>query len=351
GGKANDSMPQGVVTGAGKYNVGRSIFENCVSCFLTTAGGNTEVGEIRCINSTDNGIYGLGGDLKVGDFYYESIGDTGDEEPVVASNVDSLYIDSVTIVGRCSGVLNYENSGRIVINNVNLQADVPQDAADFGSHVTTTLLSARNGNTTLGTDYISMNNVTGFCQIGIRTNSGRLRELNIRNVDVTFCRYPTGSPLNQWPVNPTNFNVWDTRGCDRVDLRDITLTFKNFEVTTWPSGIISFFNHVFTEMSYIENLEVRAAELDNSIADPALQIRLGAPQQFLKFQDMYVDIVGGGNFQAVRVREGLYQKNSVPSVPTDGYFEVGQVLFNNSGSADVAYVCTVAGDPATFVTK
>lgn len=342
-GHPNDSFPQGLVTGAGTYNVESHFLQDGRSGYVSTAGGNVYLGENRGLRQLDNGAYLLGGDAHIGTHYYED-----QEEPLVCSGAGRVVVDNLVCKGRVTSCLRYENTDSIQIGQITGVPSVDFDDPNFAASVPTAIISVRSGNVASGN--IQIGSVEGFFQLGTLTDRGTTEKIDIKSYDITLCYKPSLAPLNIWPLNPTSANFWDWLGCQQMSRSHGVIRIKNFEAAPWPAGIMSVRHPTFTQWSTIKDEVIHILENDDTIAGPTIEYRGGKPQQFLGYDDVHWDITGG-SLNMREAQEALFQKNATEAPPPDGYFYVGQILWDRSAGANILYVCSVEGDPATFVTK
>ena len=312
GGNSNDSIPQGIVTGNGRYNLDNLSWNNARSGLVTT-GGVTVVGTNTCKNMADNGAYLLGGDVRIDNHIYE-----GTEESCVISGAKNVVVNSITTIGRCINTFNWQGTvgdGSIHIGKISSLAPEGTATADIKSNVALVVATARSGNVDAGNIYIG--NIEGdFAQGVFLTGSNTASSLTVGGGNINVHYSPTANP--NWDIsNWLNFS-----GVDRLNIKNLDIKIIDDEgaLTSAPFTIIT---KTYTEQSSIENLDVTFLNPDGTVNGTGVY-HGGRPQSLLTYKGALWNTLGGAGPHAREVTFRSGQRDTMEStLPLVGTWPAG----------------------------
>lgn len=344
-GYSNGSVPQGLVIGGLRVNLGNFESKNTRSAIVLTAAAKFHIDNIDIYDCLDNGVYGFGSEGSIGTMTYR-----GEEEPFVASGCH-LSMDRITTIGYCGTILRIQNNRYLDIGEVISTYPITTPFEEIKDNVALAFLGHRSSNTT--TESIRIGRVTGdFAQSFIATGSGTgvTKILDIGSADVRLHWVDT-TRNPSWDVT----NWMDLGGVVKHNLRNFKIDIIDVfdELTTNPTQYFRQSFATIPEESLFENIDVTILSSDGSISPNGVYRGAGQSEK--------IQIVGarwqtiGGALYSRNANLGPRDSFLGDLQPSNGYWRKGQrfTVTNYDGTnGNHTYICTtsgIAGAGATFV--
>jgi hypothetical protein len=357
------------------------------------------VGENICFEMTDNGVYALNeSTIRVGNMIYQ-----GEEEPVV--NESHVEVQSLTCHGHTFPAVRYENATYTYVGHIHGVPD--PDIKDIGDACPQGVLGVRNTNVQSGP--IIIDRVSGYFNSYLLRNqdAGRMESIQIGSMDVDFV--VNVDTDGNWQAD----NWLSTAGAQQVKLGPAKIRFldNHNALTTDPNDYLrdAIYDEVDSKLqnpSFVENhdisifapiasqtettdtttrvynaddrikqtttgIEYRArttTTIGDSLTDTSLFVEMLLPQ----FEEHPIAIFRGQEAQELldikgavwQTNVGPYRRESnlgprdttiVASIPSDGYWKVGQILTNRDYDPTIGddaewygIICTSSGEPGSW---
>lgn len=334
-GHANDSMPRVITVQGTATNYRIDYCDGKVVRAGLTIGSTTGPGHVRQVvleDSSDNGLYVLGGLCTVDRLHYRA--NTGNIDEALVHTGGTLHVGDVFVesgANSINSIVNLDDSDEnamLVIDNITIDAE----AATGGS-----LIRTRSGNTEFGKAVI--NSVAGKLRGStlLALNVGTVEHITIRDVDLEFVYDATVAPtITSWGnfsgCKGFHFENWNIKIIDEDD----ALTSSNFFEMTAPTANLdrkSVWRDIFIELTDADEMTESVGNFRAlSMASSLIYVYNAQWQQNI-----------GPYIRNVNYGDGV--PDSANQAPTAGTWRAGQRLYDSTPSASgtMGWVCTASG--------
>jgi hypothetical protein len=328
-GQSNASFPQacGIIGTSDNTVIGKVDCDTGASALVTgSSTGRSFIGTIISKAMTDNGIYGLGGDVTINDFIYQ-----GDEEAFVASG-GKFNVGRLTTIGDCVGVLELDTPDEVYIGEIIIKANAAGETA--AKAVLTRAGAGDGGRVFIGS--ITGKILDGSGIFGINTKTLEYLSIGFIDMDINYSSALWGTDNNWFNINTVA----------QMTLKNMTIRIHDINDEE-PATLAADFGTP-TKLSLIENFDVFVYDAAGAL-QTVTDCRLGSTQEFLDQK--------GARWQTnvgPYAREASYlggARDSATGPPVGGYWKKGQFLWHGdlTDSSPFVFACTATGTPGTWI--